>query len=201
MPPVITTVPPAAIAKLCKAMGLTDEQAAVTRGLLTDQTLWGIKKIADVFGVQDQAVRRWKDNRRKAIEAGQKPGPTAFIAPYPAETRSQPYVAGEVYLWGMQTDRLRHDGTINTERHPVGKGAVAERPAPPDYNAQRAEVVQAYRKQRRAGLDDKQAREALVKILGISRRIVARRLYEAEKFHADEFGSLWDDRKQLQKAS
>lgn len=191
--PEIMTVPPAAITALAEALGLDAAQTETVRSLVTRTDLIDTPRMAALFGVEDQTVRIWRKKRNEALAAGQTLGPKALIASIHQAGQSPEYVLGHVYLWGMQTERLRWDGTVNPDRKLPGRhvGKLPRQREHKDYSAQRQQVATAYRRKRRAGTSDEQARVELVHELHLSRQVIARRILEAER--EQDGRPLWAD--------
>ena len=176
------------------AMGLDDQQAALFRDLVTSRDLVGTNRLAEIFGIQPQSVRKWRLDRREAIRRGAILGPQDFLPALEVGGSGDgaQYLLGLVLWWGIQTERLNPDGTINTERklpgRSAGRQAPRQRAEVRDLTAEKQQVVDAYRAARRAGLDDRAAREKVTQDLGMTRRVVARRLTDAQATEA-----IWND--------
>lgn len=190
--PDIATVTDDAVTALAAALGLDAEQTEVMRGLVSRTDLLDTPRIARLFGFEDQTIRAYRKNRNVKLDNGIPLGPKDFIAPVNKAGQSPEYVAGQVYLWGMQTRRLLWNGEVNKDRKLPGRhvGKLPRARESKDFTEQRKAVVAAYRRKRRAGKSDDEARTELVAELGLSRQVVARRILEAER---DQGGPLWAD--------
>lgn len=188
---------PTDIDLLADALGLRGKEKTKWRALVTSTELVGTPGVAAIFGYQDQSIRKWRRDRREAVQEGRTLGPNDFLPHLHDTAESAQYLAGLVYLWGMQTERLNLDGTVNTERKLPGRGAGRQAPRhrepAQDFGPQRQLVLDAYRAARREHLDDRQARSRVAEQLNLSRRVVARRLTEVTDDPA-RYGQLWADR-------
>lgn len=187
---------PEQIDALAEALGLEGAAKDTWARLVTSTEMVGTPGVAAIFGFKDQSIRKWRRERREAVAAGRTLGPNEFIPHLVGTDEYAQYLAGLVYLWGMQTERLNLDGSVNTDRKLPGRaaGRQAPRVRPPakDYGPQRQQVLDAYRKARRDHLDDNAARARVAEKLGLSRRVVARRLTEVID-NPTKYGPLWAD--------
>jgi hypothetical protein len=82
------------------------------QGLITDQTLWDMRDIAENLDVQYQTVKSWRRDESRASRAqGNQPHPNLLPPPTEVKSGKPLWHAGGVRLWAMQTGRMTNDGT------------------------------------------------------------------------------------------